>query len=387
MLRRSRRHRSIALEAMRATCSPTSGPRPASSSASCWSTLTGWLWLDPAVAIGVALNILREGARAVWRLGRRPDGQGARARGAGARSTARWRGFAHQHDPLRPHRRRAAPAARRFVDLHMHMPASWTLGRAAALRGDGRAGADERGAGPARVDPAAADRRRGALQRRERTRRDRARAARRASARVASPARVVGAIGAGLLVFVCAEPATARRSPTSCVAKLLKLRIFADDAGKMNRSVADVGGGLLVVSQFTLAADTSRRQPARASPARAGPSAAARSTRRRRDGARARHAGGRSRRVRRRHAGAPRQRRAGDDPAHACVSQPAARAGRRCSASTRATCSASRPAPSAIWWRQLVPSATTIASGCRAHRRQQAQLRPSASRRRSGSAS
>jgi D-tyrosyl-tRNA(Tyr) deacylase len=67
----------------------------------------------------------------------------------------------------------------------------------------------------------------------------------------------VGEIGHGLLVFVCAEPNDDEAVADKLVAKLLKLRIFADDAGKMNRSVQDVQGGLLVVSQFTLAADTS----------------------------------------------------------------------------------------------------------------------------------
>src|SRR5437868_12870281 len=67
----------------------------------------------------------------------------------------------------------------------------------------------------------------------------------------------IGAIGRGLLVFVCAEPADNEASADKLVAKLLKLRIFSDDAGKMNRSVVDVGGGLLIVSQFTLAADVS----------------------------------------------------------------------------------------------------------------------------------
>jgi D-tyrosyl-tRNA(Tyr) deacylase len=64
-----------------------------------------------------------------------------------------------------------------------------------------------------------------------------------------------GAIGAGMLVFICAEPADTLAEPDRLVAKLLKMRIFSDDQGKMNRSVADVGGGLLMVSQFTLAAD------------------------------------------------------------------------------------------------------------------------------------
>jgi D-tyrosyl-tRNA(Tyr) deacylase len=67
----------------------------------------------------------------------------------------------------------------------------------------------------------------------------------------------VGEIGHGLLVFVCAEPSDDQAVADKLVAKLLKLRIFADDAGKMNRSVQDVQGGLLIVPQFTLAADTS----------------------------------------------------------------------------------------------------------------------------------
>ena len=67
----------------------------------------------------------------------------------------------------------------------------------------------------------------------------------------------VGAIGAGLLVLVCAEPPDTEAIADRLVAKLLKLRIFSDAAGKMNLSVVDVNGGLLIVSQFTLAADVS----------------------------------------------------------------------------------------------------------------------------------
>jgi D-aminoacyl-tRNA deacylase len=66
---------------------------------------------------------------------------------------------------------------------------------------------------------------------------------------------VVGAIGPGLLLLVCAEPADTEIQAARLVDKLLKLRIFSDAAGKMNRSLVDVAGGLLVVSQFTLAAD------------------------------------------------------------------------------------------------------------------------------------
>ena len=66
---------------------------------------------------------------------------------------------------------------------------------------------------------------------------------------------VVGAIGPGLLLLVCAEPTDSETQAAKLVDKLLKLRIFSDAAGKMNRDLVDVDGGLLVVSQFTLAAD------------------------------------------------------------------------------------------------------------------------------------
>jgi D-tyrosyl-tRNA(Tyr) deacylase len=76
------------------------------------------------------------------------------------------------------------------------------------------------------------------------------------SARVEVDGAVVGAIDAGLLVLVCAEPTDTEAQALKLVDKLLKLRIFGDEAGRMNRSVQDIGGGLLIVSQFTLAADT-----------------------------------------------------------------------------------------------------------------------------------
>ena len=66
----------------------------------------------------------------------------------------------------------------------------------------------------------------------------------------------IGAIGHGLLVLVCAEPTDTPATAERLLAKVLKLRIFGDEAGKMNLSVQDVQGGLLIVSQFTLAADT-----------------------------------------------------------------------------------------------------------------------------------
>ena len=68
---------------------------------------------------------------------------------------------------------------------------------------------------------------------------------------------VMGQIEQGLLVLLCAEQGDTDAVADKRLSKMLKLRIFSDDAGKMNRSVQDVGGGLLVVSQFTLAADVS----------------------------------------------------------------------------------------------------------------------------------
>ena len=76
-------------------------------------------------------------------------------------------------------------------------------------------------------------------------------------ARVEVAGRVTGAIGQGLLVLVCAEPEDTPAQADKLLDKLLKLRIFSDEAGKMNRSVQDIAGGLLIVSQFTLAADCS----------------------------------------------------------------------------------------------------------------------------------
>lgn len=68
---------------------------------------------------------------------------------------------------------------------------------------------------------------------------------------------VVGAIGPGLLALVGVEPADGDSQVARMAQRLLGYRVFDDGAGRMNRSVADVGGGLLLVSQFTLSADTS----------------------------------------------------------------------------------------------------------------------------------
>jgi D-tyrosyl-tRNA(Tyr) deacylase len=77
-----------------------------------------------------------------------------------------------------------------------------------------------------------------------------------AEARVTVGGQTIGAIGTGLMVLVCAERNDTEKEAGALLTKLLSYRVFADDAGKMNRSVRDVQGGLLLVPQFTLAADT-----------------------------------------------------------------------------------------------------------------------------------
>lgn len=95
--------------------------------------LTGWLWLDPLVAIGVALNILREGFHLIWR-----SSQGLMDEALEPEVLADiqkvLKDFDH-HTIRFDHVTTRRSGRRRFVDLHMHMPASWSLGRAAAVRG------------------------------------------------------------------------------------------------------------------------------------------------------------------------------------------------------------------------------------------------------------
>jgi D-tyrosyl-tRNA(Tyr) deacylase len=75
-------------------------------------------------------------------------------------------------------------------------------------------------------------------------------------ARVRIDGRVVGEISAGVLALICAERGDTEREATALLAKLLGYRVFADAGGKMNLSLRDTSGGLLLVPQFTLAADT-----------------------------------------------------------------------------------------------------------------------------------
>ncbi len=77
-------------------------------------------------------------------------------------------------------------------------------------------------------------------------------------AAVAVDGETIGAIGPGLLVLACAMGDDEDRDADTLARKVANLRIFEDDDGRMNRSILDSGGGALVVSQFTLAADTSR---------------------------------------------------------------------------------------------------------------------------------
>jgi D-tyrosyl-tRNA(Tyr) deacylase len=77
-------------------------------------------------------------------------------------------------------------------------------------------------------------------------------------ARVEVGERVIGEIGYGLLIFICAVEGDSDAEAELLARKIGKLRILRDEQGKMNRSILDVGGGVLVVSQFTLAADLSR---------------------------------------------------------------------------------------------------------------------------------
>jgi len=78
------------------------------------------------------------------------------------------------------------------------------------------------------------------------------------SAQVHVDGALIGECDAGVLVLVCAMQGDGDEVPAKLAAKIAKLRIFKDDEGRMNRSLVDIGGSALVVSQFTLAADTLR---------------------------------------------------------------------------------------------------------------------------------
>ncbi len=81
------------------------------------------------------------------------------------------------------------------------------------------------------------------------------------SASVTVDGAITGEIGPGLLVLVCAMQGDTEKQSEWLAQKVVKLRIFRDDEGRMNRSLADIGGAALVVSQFTLAAETRGNRP------------------------------------------------------------------------------------------------------------------------------
>jgi len=80
-------------------------------------------------------------------------------------------------------------------------------------------------------------------------------------ASVAVEGQIVGQIGAGLLILICAMPEDTEAEAEKLATKISKLRIFKDQAGKMNLSLRDTGGSALIVSQFTLAADLRGNRP------------------------------------------------------------------------------------------------------------------------------
>jgi cation diffusion facilitator family transporter len=134
MLAASREHRSIVLEADARHLYTDVWTSAAVIVGLLLVHLTGVVWLDPLLAIGVALNILREGARLAWRSveGLMDSAVEPEVR---ARIDATLAQFAH-HAIRFDHLVTRRAGHRRFLDMHMHMPSDWTLGRAAALRGD-----------------------------------------------------------------------------------------------------------------------------------------------------------------------------------------------------------------------------------------------------------
>lgn len=138
MFRAARQHRSLALEADARHLVTDVWTSIGVVVGIALVSVTGWLWLDALVAMGVALNILKEGAHLVWR-----SSQGLMDESVESEVLAEIQtvldGFAHQRGEIAiirfDHLNTRKAGQRRFVDVHMHMPAGWTLGRAAALRG------------------------------------------------------------------------------------------------------------------------------------------------------------------------------------------------------------------------------------------------------------
>jgi cation diffusion facilitator family transporter len=132
MLQSGRRHRSIALEGDARHLITDVWTSAGVVVGIALVAITGWQWLDPAVAIGVALNILREGAALMWKSS---QGLMDEALEPEVMADIDKTLEAFRHHTIRfDHISSRRSGQRRFVDLHMHMPAGWTLGRAAALR-------------------------------------------------------------------------------------------------------------------------------------------------------------------------------------------------------------------------------------------------------------
>ncbi len=137
MFRAARQHRSLALEADARHLVTDVWTSAGVVVGIALVSATGWLWLDAVVAIAVALNILKEGWSLVWR-----SSQGLMDEALEPEVQADVQrvldGFAHHRGETEiirfDHLNTRKAGQRRFVDVHMHMPASWTLGRAAALR-------------------------------------------------------------------------------------------------------------------------------------------------------------------------------------------------------------------------------------------------------------
>jgi len=132
MLRKAREHRSMALEADARHLFTDVWTSAGVVVGLLGVMATGWLWLDPLLAMLVALNIMREGALLIWKS---TDGLMDQALDAESRATIQQvlDDFAHQTIRF-DHIATRCAGQRRFVDLHMHMPAAWSLGRAAAVR-------------------------------------------------------------------------------------------------------------------------------------------------------------------------------------------------------------------------------------------------------------
>ena len=132
MLRKAREHRSMALEADARHLITDVWTSAGVVVGLLAVKFTGWLWLDPVVAILLALNILREGGSLVRRSA---DGLMDRALEPEVRAEIEKALDVFRHQAIRfDHVTTRRAGQRRFVDLHMHMPSGWTLGRAAALR-------------------------------------------------------------------------------------------------------------------------------------------------------------------------------------------------------------------------------------------------------------